>query len=118
MKRLIATLALAIVAAPLFAAAAPSFEVRSDNSFTLRGHVAAEPANVEAPERSVGFPLVLESAPIDGAVTVACAPEVALECERLMKGDRVLIRGEVRVVEGAAIFYARHAKQIKGGTNR
>ncbi len=105
MKRLITTLgllAIALVWAMALAVPNPvsalEFKMRSDNTVTLRGTALGDTEAAETPFGTRMVLLAVSNLPLDGPVRVLC--DEAKECERVRRGDRLLVKGILRVDAG------------------
>lgn len=102
MKRLILMLLLAaLVAAP--ALAGPTFKLRSDNAVVLRGVAIGDCAALNTAFGVYSFGLAVEGFPLDGPVPVVC--DGVKDCERVRRGDTVLVKGTLRVKPEDGLFY-------------
>lgn len=106
MKKLLTILGLVVLAVVgAMALAVPpvhalEFKMRADNSVVLRGTALNDTKVAETPFGSRMILLAASNLPLDGPVRVLC--DAAKECERVRRGDRLLVKGMLRVDSGAS----------------
>jgi len=106
MKKLLTILGLVVLAVVgAMALAVPpvhalEFKMRADNAVVLRGTALNDTEVAETPFGSRMILLAASNLPLDGPVRVLC--DAAKECERVRRGDRLLVKGMLRVDPGAS----------------